>query len=111
VLTAHEIAEELRRRGRAVSSATVYRTLDALEELDLVQRLDAGGGAPTRYEPAYPGGAHHHHHLVCNRCGRAAPFEDPQLEQALEALAGRLEHQVEGHDVILTGTCRDCRHG
>jgi Fur family transcriptional regulator, ferric uptake regulator len=107
VLTAHEIAEELSRRGRPVGIATVYRTLELLEELKLVQRLDVGGGS-ARYEPALPGGEHHHHHLVCDVCGRVTPFDDSELEEAIDELAGRLEHRVRDHDVILRGPCPDC---
>jgi Fur family transcriptional regulator, ferric uptake regulator len=107
VLTAHEIAAELRRRRRGVGIATVYRTLELLEELHLVQRLDFGGGS-ARYEPALPGGEDHHHHLVCDRCGRVTPFEDPGLERAIESLAGRLEYRVGDHDVVLKGSCPDC---
>ncbi len=107
VLSAQEIADELRGGGREVGVATVYRTLELLEELQLVQRLDVGGGS-ARYEPALPGGAHHHHHLVCDDCGRVTPFEDPSLERAIESLAGRLDHTVGDHDVILKGSCPDC---
>lgn len=107
VLTAHEIADELRRRGREVGTATVYRTLELLEELKLVQRLDVGGTS-ARYEPALPGGEHHHHHLVCDRCGRVTPFEDPRLERAIESLASRLDYRVGDHDVILKGKCPAC---
>jgi Fur family transcriptional regulator, ferric uptake regulator len=107
VLTAHEIADELRRRGREVGTATVYRTLELLEELKLVQRLDVGGTS-ARYEPALPGGEHHHHHLVCDRCGRVTPFEDPRLERAIESLASRLDYRVGDHDVILKGKCPTC---
>src|SRR4051812_10103998 len=62
VLSAHEIAVELNRRERRVGTATVYRTLELLERLKLVRRLDVGGGS-ARYEPAFPDGEHHHHHL------------------------------------------------
>jgi len=107
VLTAHEIADELRRRRSPVGLATVYRTLELLEELKLVQRLDVGG-ASARYEPALPGGEHHHHHLVCDACGRVTPFEDPSLERAIDSLAARLDYRVGDHDVILKGSCPDC---
>jgi Fur family transcriptional regulator, ferric uptake regulator len=107
VLSAQEIADELRAGGRSVGPATVYRTLELLESLKLVQRLDVGGGA-ARYEPAMPGGEHHHHHLVCDRCGRVTPFEDRGLEQAIDRLAGRLDYRVGEHDVILRGTCPTC---
>jgi Fur family ferric uptake transcriptional regulator len=107
VLSAREIADELRADGREVGVATVYRTLELLESLRLVQRLDAGGGS-ARFEPALPGGEHHHHHLVCDRCGRVTPFEDPGLERAIEALGRRLDHTVGDHDVILRGECPRC---
>jgi Fur family ferric uptake transcriptional regulator len=107
VRSAHEIADELRAGGRRVGVATVYRTLELLESLDLVQRLDVGGGS-ARYEPALPGGEHHHHHLVCDSCGRVTPFEDPDLERAIHSLSKRLDHRVGHHDVILKGSCPDC---
>lgn len=107
VLSAHEIGDELRRGGRRVGIATVYRTLELLEELKLVQRLDVGGGS-ARYEPALPGGEHHHHHFVCERCEKVTPFEDAGLERAIEALGERLEYRVGEHDVILKGSCPEC---
>lgn len=107
VRSAHEIADELRADGRRVGVATVYRTLELLASLHLVQRLDLGGGS-ARYEPALPGGEHHHHHLVCDSCGRVTPFEDPGLERAIDSLARKVDHRVGNHDVILRGTCPAC---
>lgn len=107
VRTAREIADELRAGGRAVGVATVYRTLELLERLRLVQRLDVGG-ASARYEPALPGGEHHHHHLVCDECGRVTPFEDSKLERAIDELGRRLDYSVGEHDVILRGSCPQC---
>ena len=107
VLTAHEIAAQLKARKRAVGIATVYRTLELLEDLKLVQRLDFGGGS-ARYEPALPGGEHHHHHFVCEDCGRVTPFEDEGLERAIKALGKRLTYRVGEHDVILKGSCGNC---
>jgi Fur family transcriptional regulator, ferric uptake regulator len=106
VLGAQEIADELRAGGQRVGVATVYRTLELLASLKLVQRLDVGGAA--RYEPALPGGEHHHHHLVCDGCGRVTPFDDAALERAIDRLAGRLDYRVGDHDVILRGTCPAC---
>ena len=107
VLSAREIADELRAGGREVGVATVYRTLELLEGMRLLQRLDVGDGS-ARFEPALPGGEHHHHHLVCDRCGRVTPFEDTKLERAIDDLGGRLDHTVAGHDVVLRGECPDC---
>ena len=99
--SAQEIFDQLRADERRVGIASVYRVLDLLVSLDLVQRLDLGGGM-ARYEPALPGGEHHHH-LVCVDCGEVRPFEDPTLESALEATASRSDFTVDGHDVVLRG--------
>ena len=107
VLSAREIAGELRSGGREVGVATVYRTLELLEGMRLLQRLDVGDGS-ARFEPALPGGEHHHHHLVCDRCGKVTPFEDPSLERAIDDLGDRLDYAVAGHDVVLRGDCPDC---
>ena len=106
-LTAQEIADSLRRRRRAVGLASVYRALEVLSDLKLVQRLEMGQGV-ARYEPLDPSGDHHHH-LVCQRCGRVVPFDDPQLESSIAALCDRLEFEVDEHDVVLRGACLACR--
>ena len=108
VVSAQDIADELRRRKQKVGIATVYRTLEVLEELRLVQRLDLGGES-ARFEPVMPDGRHHHHHFVCRDCKEAMPFEDEALEQAIDALGKRLAASVDEHDVILKGRCPDCR--
>lgn len=105
--SAQEIFDQLRGDGRRVGIASVYRVLDLLVSLGLVQRLDLGGGT-SRYEPALPGGEHHHH-LVCVDCGEVRPFEDDRLERALEATATLSDFTVDGHDVVLRGRCPECR--
>jgi Fur family ferric uptake transcriptional regulator len=105
--SAQEIFDQLRADNRRVGIASVYRVLDLLVSLGLVQRLDLGGGV-SRFEPALPGGEHHHH-LVCVGCGDVLPFENPALEAALEDAAHRSDFTVEGHDVVLRGRCPRCR--
>jgi Fur family ferric uptake transcriptional regulator len=105
-LSAQEIWEKLRRRASAPSLASVYRAVELLHELGLVQRIEVGGGV-ARYEPALPGGDHHHH-VVCDRCGRIAPFSDDRLEEAITALADRLRHRVSAHEVVIRGSCPRC---
>jgi Fur family transcriptional regulator, ferric uptake regulator len=106
-LSAQEIFDGLRAKGRAVGIASVYRGLELLADLRLVHRIDLGGGV-TRFEPAQPDGEHHHH-VVCDDCGRVVQFEDGRLESALSGVAGRLGFALEGHDVVLRGACADCR--
>jgi Fur family transcriptional regulator, ferric uptake regulator len=108
-LSAQEIAARLRDEGSTVGTASVYRALDLLYEVGMVQRVEVGEGG-TRYEPMIPGGEHHHH-VVCEDCGRISAFEDQGLERAIEGLATRLGHRVSGHDVLIRGRCSRCARG
>ena len=108
-VTARDIADRVESGGRRVGLASVYRTLELLAELGLVQRFDVGEGV-ARFEPALPSGEHHHH-LVCDRCGDVTAFEDGDLERAIERLAGRVDFAIDAHDVTLRGECPACRPG
>jgi Fur family ferric uptake transcriptional regulator len=105
--TAQEIHTALKREGRSIGIASVYRSLEALHGLQLVQRFDAGHGE-GRYEAVAPSGEHHHH-VVCDECERILPFEDPALERAIDQLAERVPYAIAGHDVVLHGRCPDCQ--
>lgn len=99
-------ALEIDRRLDGVGRATVYRALDQLEELHLIQRVDLGADS-AGYERVDPGG-HHHHHLLCERCGAVAPFSDERLEGAIESVSRASGFEVSAHEVLLRGECRDC---
>jgi Fur family ferric uptake transcriptional regulator len=103
---AQEIHEALTARGDRIGLASVYRMLDRLDEQGLVQRIDIGDGI-VRYEPA--GRADHHHHLVCGDCGKVEPFADSRLERAIHAVEEQSGYTVTGHEVLLRGSCADCR--
>jgi Fur family transcriptional regulator, ferric uptake regulator len=100
-VTALEIDRRLPRVGRA----SVYRTLEQLEQLELVHRVDVGGEV-VAFERSDPGG--HHHHMVCLRCGRLVPFADSALERAIDVIGARAEFEITAHDVLLRGTCPRC---
>ncbi len=115
-LTAQEMEDALRARGRVrsqdsdkgrrVSRASVYRILDELEGLGLVQRVETGQ-AMVRYERVCEH-TEHHHHLVCDECGVVMPFSDAGLERAIKTLSERVPLAVSEHEIVLHGACRDC---
>lgn len=98
-------ALEIDRRIDSVGRASVYRTLEQLEQLKLIQRVEIGGDA-AGYERVDP--TDHHHHLVCQDCGCLAPFTSDKLEDAIEAVGRRSGFALASHDVVLRGTCPDC---
>ena len=107
-LTALEIEQALRARSpRAVSRASVYRILDQLERLGLVQRVETGQ-TMVRYERAHDRDEHHHH-LVCDGCGLVMPFSDAGLERAISSISRRVPLTVSEHEIVLRGACPDCR--
>jgi Fur family transcriptional regulator, ferric uptake regulator len=99
-------ALEIDRRLETVGRASVYRALEQLERLGLVQRVELAGG-PAGYERLEPSGEHHHH-LVCGRCGRVVPFADPDLERAIGSISSGADFDVSAHEVVLRGTCSPC---
>lgn len=107
-LTAHEIEDALGARGRRrrVSRASVYRILDQLERLRLVQRVETGQ-AMARYERVCEHDQHHHH-LVCDECGLVMPFSDAGLERAIDRLSKSVPLAVFEHEIVLHGACRNC---
>lgn len=105
-LSAYEIEAALdEAESRSVGRASVYRVLDELEQLGLVNRIEVGQGI-ARYEAARDD--HHHHHLVCTNCGDIVPFEDEQLERAIHDLPKRLSFTMTEHEIVLRGTCASC---
>jgi Fur family ferric uptake transcriptional regulator len=99
----HPDVEELYRRAVALdnrmSIATVYRTVRLFEENGILERRDFGGGR-ARYEPTTPGP---HHHLVDVDTGRVIEFIDPELEEAIRAIAARLGFDLASHRLELFG--------
>jgi Fur family transcriptional regulator, ferric uptake regulator len=107
-LSAHEIEQALRTRGRTVSRASVYRVMEELEAVGVAQRVELGQGM-VRYE-AVRHGPGHHHHLVCERCGRLEPFSDASLERAISRVSERVPLEVSVHEIVIRGSCRVCAH-
>lgn len=105
-VTALELEDELRGRDVRIGRASVYRALEVLEELRLVQRFEVERGTAS-YERIDPSG-HHHHHAICRRCGRMEPFEDRALEQAIGEVSEQVPFEIAEHDVILRGLCERC---
>lgn len=104
-LTAQEMHDRLRGRGRPVGVASIYRVLDLLVEQGLVERLDTGQGS-ARYEARHASGEHHHH-LVCDDCGKVEAFADEGLERAIHEVQERAGARA--HHILLRGACAECR--
>jgi Fur family ferric uptake transcriptional regulator len=103
--TATGLLEAARARNLTVGRATVFRTLEVLEALGAVERLDLPSG-----EHAYVGCERaHHHHVVCARCGRTDPVADAGLRAVVENVARRTGYRVDDHRLEMFGLCPACQ--
>ncbi len=102
---ADELFLRLKKKGSKVSRATVYNTLEILEECELVfkMRLKDHG---SRYEKAY--GRAHHDHLICVRCEKIVEFIDPTIEDAQGAVAKKFKFNLISHSHQIFGLCPEC---
>lgn len=103
--TPEEISTEVRRTASGVNISTVYRTLELLEELGLVQHTHLGHGAPT-YSVA---GLDDHLHLVCRSCEGVEEASTDVVAQVLERLSTERGFSVDVSHMALFGVCRACR--
>jgi Fur family transcriptional regulator, ferric uptake regulator len=102
--TAVELVVAARSRRLGVGRATVFRTLEVLEELGVIERLDLPSGehAYVGCEPA------HHHHVVCSRCGRTNEIADAGLRSVVREVARQTGYRIDEHRLELFGLCPAC---
>src|SRR5437870_12902059 len=103
--TAAELESIARERRLEISRATLFRALDLLTELGILERLDL----PTGEHAYVPCAASHHHHVVCSRCGRTTEVEDSGVAEAVAEIASRSGYRIETHRLELFGLCRHCQ--
>ena len=108
-LTAEEIYERVKAENPDIGLATVYRTVQLLLELELIERINLDDGF-VRYEIGDTQGREHHrhHHLICLRCGGVTAFQKDMLEALETGVQAALGFQVTDHEVKLYGICKDC---
>jgi Fur family ferric uptake transcriptional regulator len=109
-LTAEEIYDCVRQDYPDIGLATVYRTIQLLSELNLIDKLNLDDGY-VRYEigaRSQQESSHHHHHLICLECGNIYAFQDDLLENLEERIHETTGFKVSDHEVKLYGHCKEC---
>ncbi len=109
-LTAEQIYELVRVDFPDIGLATVYRTIQVLLELKLIDRVNFDDGI-ERYELARTkadGSKHHHHHMICLKCGKVFEFEQDMMEGLEDEIREKTGFEVVDHEVKLYGYCTEC---
>lgn len=109
-LTAEEIYDLARLQCPDIGLATIYRTVQVLVELLIIDKVSFDDGF-ARYELGdYEGvSKHHHHHAICTQCGKVFSFEDDLLDTLEQALLDSIGFTVTDHEVKLYGYCGACQ--
>ena len=104
-LDADEVYRRAQKKQPRLSLSTVYRTLQKLKELGLVEELHFDE-AHHHYEIKRPT---EHHHLVCLGCGRVVEFECPLSQKMKEDVSRETGYEVTDAEVQLRGYCPTCQ--
>lgn len=99
-----DVFDKARIKYPKLGLVTVYRTLEILNELGLVERVHQTGGCHM-YLRAAKG---HEHIMLCTRCGRAAYFSGDDLGQLMEKVAKESGFVIKDHWLQLHGLCKRC---
>jgi len=103
---ADELVLILRERGKDISRASVYRTLDLMVKGGLVHALELGDSKKA-YEHVV--GHKHHDHLICLECGQTIEFDDSFIEMLQERVCDRLKFRAQHHSLRIFGRCEKCQ--
>lgn len=106
-LSAEELYAMVKKENPEIGLATVYRTLDLLADLGVVQKMDFGEGK-SRFE-LNDGEAHHHHHLICLDCGKVEEFDLDLLEDLEHNIEQKTEFSITDHRLKFYGYCSKCK--
>ena len=109
-LTAEEIYDRVKADNPDIGLATVYRTIQLLKELHLIDRINFDDGF-VRYEMGTVSECeqkHHHHHLICMKCGKVISFRDDLLEELEDKITETTGFSIVNHEVKLYGFCKEC---
>lgn len=104
-ITAEDIYREVEQNNPYISLATVYRTLELLLDLKLINQTNLGRGH-TYYAMKDHGT---HHHLVCTNCGRIQEFDDILFEPLRQSLQQKFGFHANTEHMSIFGTCQDCQ--
>jgi Fur family transcriptional regulator, ferric uptake regulator len=104
-LTPVDVFDASRKKDPHMGLVTVYRTLEKLEELGLIQRVHQEQGCQAFLKA----GQGHQHLLLCERCGHAVLFEGDDLAVLFNKVAIQTGFEIKAHWLQVTGICSECK--
>jgi Fur family ferric uptake transcriptional regulator len=103
---ADELFLQMKNTGQKVSRATVYNTLDLLQDCGLISKYRFGENH-SRYELAF--GRPHHHHLICLECGDIIEFVNDRIENVQKEVCEENSFVAQTSTLQIFGICSKCQ--
>jgi len=107
-LSAEDVFMLVKDKAPEIGLATVYRTLELLSEMHVVEKLNFGDGV-ARYDLRTDNHKHHHHHLICVKCGSMSEIMEDWLGPLEERLEKEFNFNVLDHRLDFQGICAKCQ--
>ncbi len=92
----------------AIGIATVYRTLQTFEDLNLVYKTNFDAYT-NYYELAEDPDKHRHHHLICTDCEKIFEVQEDLLEDLEHKVETEYNFEIHDHSVKFFGLCSECQ--
>ncbi len=101
--TAQSIYNEVKKVHPTVSLATVYKTLQVLRDLDLIQELNF-----PKEQARFDSYIKPHINLICQQCGSIKDLDDPTAREISERVSATTKFKPNGQRIDVYGICQKC---
>lgn len=102
--TADQVYTALKKENPSLSLGTVYRNLNQLSEMGMLNKIRIADGSDR-----FDGRTDPHFHIICENCGQVFDIETPELEEIISRIGQRDGHKITGVTLNLRGICAECR--
>lgn len=107
-LSAEDVFLLVKEKSPEIGLATVYRTLELLTDLKVVDKINFGDGV-SRFDLRKEGADHFHHHLICIECGKVEEIQEDLLGEVEKIVESRWDFAIKDHWLTFHGVCRVCK--
>lgn len=107
-LSAEDVFLLVKEKSPDIGLATVYRTLELLTDLKVVDKINFGDGV-ARFDLRKEGADHFHHHLICIECGKVEEVQEDLLGDVEKIVESRWDFTIKDHWLTFHGICRECK--
>lgn len=106
-ISAEQIYKLLKEENIAIDISTVYRTLEAMENIELVKKINIMDDDRMLFEY---NNMNHSHYLVCVGCKKIITLQSCPLGSYEEELESKTNFSILGHKLYLYGYCSECQN-